>query len=105
MRTLYIALSLVAAVSFNACSTRGTVSRLSEREVVRISDAEAGKYGDRRLQDFGRAAPKYLPQEDAWRVEYHPLKTAGVGPGEFTVRVDAKTRETEILVSDPAFPR
>ncbi len=96
---------LVAAVSFNACSTRGTVSPLSELEVVRMADAEARRYGDGRLQDFERAAPKYLPQDDSWRVNYDRRKSAGAGPGGFTVRVDGKTKETEILVSDPAFPR
>lgn len=105
MMRLYLVFTFVAVVSFNACSTRGTGSRLSEREVVRMADAEARGYGDGRLQDFERAAPKYLPQDDIWEIDYDRRKTAGAGPGEFTVRVDAKTKETIILVSDPAFPR
>ncbi len=102
---LYLVFTLVAAISFNACSTRTAGSRLSELEVVRMADAEARRHADGRLQDFERGAPKYLPQDDVWRVDYDRRKTAGAGPGEFTVRLDAKTKETIILVSDPAFPR
>ncbi len=102
MIKLYIAISLVTAASFNACSTPNTWGRLSEAEVIQLADAQVRKDADVRLQEFERATPTYLRRDDVWRVDYHRKKNAVTGLGDFTVRVDGKTKATAIVTADPA---
>src|SRR3982751_1241630 len=94
------AMIVLACLAMSTCLSPTAGPRLTAAQVVRLADARVRASDYTRLEDFDRSAPNYAPQNQAWYISYDRKDTAGVGAGDFTVQVDDRTKEANVLVFD-----